>query len=129
MNDKAQKYIIASALLIGIIAGWYLFSGNGAGDGARLDAIRSDIQRVEEQQRNITARLDKISAGLDRGIKATETVAARIAGIEGTVDEVAGRINSGKSRIEASARLIDEGQQRIDDIRKGTKANPETVKN
>ena len=113
VTNENKAYIVIIVLAAALA--YVLFGGNS--DSGRLDAIRSDIQRVADQQRNIDARLDKISTGLDRGVKTTETISARIAGVEGTLDAVAGRIDSGKSRIEASARLIDEGQQRVESIR------------
>lgn len=116
MTDDKKIYLLAAVILLAAGLFGYWMGGNISND-ARLDAIRSDIRGVAEQQRNIDARLDKISAGLDRGVKATETISNRIAGVEGTIDAVAGRIDRGKSRIEASARLIDEGQQRVDNLR------------
>ena len=108
MNETVKKYAAWAAVLLVVgVAGYWLGSGN---DSGRLDAIRSDIQRVIEQQQNIIAVQHTISVGLDSGNKRAAAIESRIAGIEGAVGEVAGRVDADRERLNQQQRLIDEGQ-------------------
>ena len=111
MWQTLKPYIIAvAAVVVAVLAG-YLYGRNAAtNDSAGLDAIRSDIQRVIQQQQDIIAVQHSISVGLDTGNKRAAAIESRIAGIEGAVGEVAGRVDSDRERLNQQQRLIDEGQ-------------------
>ena len=111
MWQTLKPYIIAvAAVVVAVLAG-YLYGRNAAtNDSAGLDAIRSDIQRVIQQQQDIIAVQHSISVGLDSSNKRAAAIEIRIAGIEGTVGEVASRIDADRERLNQQQRLIDEGQ-------------------
>ena len=56
MWQTLKPYIIAIAALLVVGYAAYCYGRNAASDGAGLDAIRSDIRRVIEQQQNIIGR-------------------------------------------------------------------------
>ena len=106
-----KPYIIG--LVVVLVVGYvgYLYGRNTATtDSAGFDAVRSDIQRVIQQQQNIIAVQHTISVGLDSGNKRAAAIESRIAGIEGAVGEVAGRVDADRERLNNQQRLIDEGQ-------------------
>ena len=117
MWQTYKNWIIGAVVLVLIGVAVYSVSANLSTHGPGADEIGASLSRVEKQQRDIIDRLDKVSAGLDRGIKATEAISNRIAGAERIVDETASRIDSGKIRIESSQQRISEGQQLLQDIR------------
>ena len=106
-----KPYIIGLVALLVVGYAGYLYGRNAATtDSAGLDAVRSDIQRVIEQQQNIIAVQHSISVGLDSGNKRAAAIEGRIAGIEGIVGEVAGHVDADRERLNSQQRLIDEGQ-------------------
>ena len=113
-NENIEKYlpwIIGVAVVLVIGYAGYLYGRNTATtDSAGLDAVRSDIQRVVQQQQNIIAVQHTISVGLDKSVKGIGAIEGRIAGIEGIVGEVAGRVDTDRERLNNQQRLIDEGQ-------------------
>ena len=111
MWQTLKPYIIAvAAVVVAVLAG-YLYGRNTATtDSAGLDQVRSDIQRVIQQQQDIIAVQHTISVGLDSSNKRAAAIESRIAGIEGVVGEVAGRVDSDRARLIEQQRLIDEGQ-------------------
>ena len=111
MRQTLKPYIIALAVVLAIGYAGYLYGRNTATtDSAGLDQVRSDIQRVIQQQQDIIAVQHSISVGLDSSNKRAAAIESRIAGIEGTVGEVAGRIDADRERLNQQQRLIDEGQ-------------------
>lgn len=111
MWQKYKNWIIGAAVVLAVVYAAVSYGRNTATDNtAGLDAIRTDIQRVIQQQQDIIAVQHTISVGLDKGLKGIETVTERIAGIEGIVGEVAGRVDSDRARLNEQQRLIDKGQ-------------------
>ena len=110
MWQTLKPYIIGLVALLVVGYAGYLYGRNAASDSAGLDAVRSDIRRVIEQQQNIIAVQHSISVGLDSGNKRAAAIEGRIAGIEGIVGEVAGRVDTDRERLNSQQRLIDEGQ-------------------
>ena len=111
MWEKYKGWIIGLAVVLVVGYAGYLYGRNTATtDSAGLDAVRSDIQRVIQQQQDIIAVQHTISVGLDSGNKRAAAIESRIAGIEGTVGEVASRVDADRERLNQQQRLIDEGQ-------------------
>lgn len=123
--SKWQILILVALLAVGFGAGWYLFSGNNATESTGLDAVRTDIQRVIQQQQDIIAGQHAISTGLDSSTKRAAAIETRITGIEGIVGKAAGRVDESRVRLNLQQRLIDEGQSILG---RGTKENQQQNK-
>ena len=108
--SKTQTVSVIVAVVCSVLAAYCYGRNTATTDSAGLDAVRSDIQRVIQQQQDIIAVQHSISVGLDTSNKRTQAIAERIAGIEGIVGEVAGRVDADRERLNSQQRLIDEGQ-------------------
>ena len=122
MTD-AKKITVFVACLALALAAYYFFGGNN-NDG-RADSIRTDLLRIEAQQRDIVKRLDKITAGLDKSIVITEGISSRIGEVVDSVGAVESRINASKGRIIDSQLRIETGIGILQGIReREAKRNP-----
>lgn len=118
MSDETKKYLTWLAILLALGVAAYLLSANIHSQQSGADAVRSGIQRIEEQQRNIDARLGKLETGLDKSIKTTERVAGNVSAATDAIGSVESRINSSTVRIESSQRAVETGERIIQGIRK-----------
>lgn len=122
MTD-AKKITVFVACLALAIAAWYFFGGNN-NDG-RADAIRADLLRIEEKQRDTLERIGRIEKGLDTSIGITKGISNRVEEVAGLVGDVEGRISASKGRIIDSQLRIETGIGILQGIReREAKRNP-----
>ena len=123
MNDYAKQGIL---LVVGVLIGLAIlhFFGGNNNDG-RADAIRTDLQRIEEKQQYTIERIGRIEKGLDKSIVITEGISSRIGEVVDSVGAVESRINASKGRIIDSQLRIETGIGILQGIReREAKRNP-----
>lgn len=122
MTD-AKKITVFVACLALAIAAYYYFGGNN-NDG-RADAIRADLLRIEEKQRDTLERIGRIEKGLDKSLVITQGISNRVEEVAGLVGDVEGRISASKVRIIDSQLRIETGIGILQGIReREAKRNP-----
>lgn len=115
--DKQVLYGGAAILVVILITGLVLGIRGIPNNGSGADEARNYLQRLEERQRNIDAKLDAISSGLADSQRKVEAISGRIAEAAGTVEAVAGRITESQERITSSQRGIEEGESILKQVR------------
>jgi hypothetical protein len=110
--------LVVACLCVGFTAYTLLWGNN---NGGRTDEVRAGIQRVEEYQRNLDARLGRIEVGLNQSIKTAERIAGNVSAVTDAVGAVEARIDNSKTRLESSERRIDEGISILQGIRQKPK--------
>ena len=103
MNAKGS-IILAFVCIVAVAVGIFGFGIFNHGNGT--DTTGEHLRRIEDGQRDLAARIESISQGIDRSTKTVEAIAGR-------VDEVERTIGDAQSRIESGAVQLGENQQRI----------------
>ena len=114
MNAKGGILVIAAgALLVAIsIFGFGIFN-----DGRRVDATGEHLRRIEDGQRDLAARIESISQGIDRSTKTVEAIAGRVDEVERTIGDAQSRIESGAVRLGENQQRIAAGERILQEVR------------
>ena len=115
---NAQKIIIGALVLFALgCAGYWAYcsvvSSNGNGDAA----IRSELETLGRNQRDLTTKLDGLAKDVAESKKRVDTITSRIANAQAGVDEVAGRLADSQVTLTESAGLIDANESILRGIR------------
>ena len=127
-SDKKIYSVVVVVLLLCLFAG-YLLGSYIHNNRGRIDEIRASFQRIEEHQRRIDGRLDKISTGLDQSLKTAQGISRRVDEATESIDYAASRIEAGKRGLEASQRGIGSGESILRTVRQRAEKSPVPAKN
>ena len=114
MNAKGS--IILAIVCVAVVAVGF-FGFDIYHNGSAVDATGEHLRRIEDGQRDLAARIESISQGIDRSTKTVEAIAGRVDEVEGTVAGAQSRIESGAVRLGESQRRIEAGQRILQEIR------------
>lgn len=126
IDKKTIIIIMLGILLIG--AGWELFGSsrsNVSNDGERIDRIRNDISRIEEQQQRTIERIESVENGLADSARRLDEVSNGIRTTEKDLGTIAGAIEQSAERVTNDQERIARGQRILDGIRQRGKEKTE----
>ena len=114
MNAK-DSIILAIVCIVAVAVG--VFSFGLYRDGSAVDATGEHLQRLEDSQRDLAARIESISQGIDRSTKTVEAIAGRVGEVERTISDAQSRIESGAVQLGENQQRIAAGQRILQEIR------------
>ena len=121
--DAKGNIVIAVVCVVGtalVIFGFGVFN-----DGSRVDTTGEHLQRIEDGQRDLAARIESISQGIDRSTKTVEAIAGRVDEVERTIGDAQSRIESGAVRLGENQQRIAAGERILQEVRqRGSGENP-----
>ena len=118
--DKKTIIIIVLGCLL-LASGWLLFGSsrsNVSNDGERIDRIRNDISRIEEQQQRAIERIESVENGLADSTRRLDEVSNGIGETEKDLGTIAGAIEQSTERVANDQERIARGQRILEGIRK-----------
>jgi peptidoglycan hydrolase CwlO-like protein len=115
--DKKTTIITIVILLIAGVACWLMFSGGIPDTGSGIDAARTNLQSVGDQQQSAIDRLGDIETGLTDSANKAGTISTGLGDTAKSIDTVTGRIDQSEVRLKSSAELISEGQRILATVR------------
>lgn len=120
--DKKTIIIIVLIVLL-IFAGWLLFGSsssrsNVSNDGERIDGIRNDISRIEEQQQRTIERIESVESGLADSARRLDEISNGIGETEKDLGTIAGAIEQSAERVTNDQERIARVQRILEGIRK-----------
>ena len=123
MNAKGS---ITLAIVWGVAVAIGVFGFGIFNHGSGTDTTGEHLRRIEDGQRDLAARIESISQGIDRSTKTVERVAERVDEVERTIDDAQSRIESGAVRLGENQQRIETGQRILQEVRK--RGQPENKK-
>ena len=94
-------------------------------NGSAVDATGEHLRRIEDGQRDLAARIESISQGIDRSTKTVEAIAGRVDEVERTIGDAQSRIESGAVRLGENQQRIAAGERILQEVRqRGSGENP-----
>ena len=114
MNAKSS--ILLAIICVVVIAGG-IFGFGLYRDGSAVDATGEHLQRLEDSQRDLAARIESISQGIDRSTKTVEAIAGRVDEVERTIGDAQSRIESGAVRLGENQQRIAAGERILQEVR------------
>ena len=122
MNAKGS-IILAIVCIVAVAVG--VFSFGLYRDGSAVDATGEHLRRIEDGQRDLAARIESISQGIDRSTKTVEAIAGRVDEVERTIGDAQSRIESGAVRLGENQQRIAAGERILQEVRqRGSGENP-----
>ena len=122
MNAKGSiilAIVCVAAVAVGIF-GFCLYH-----NGSAVDATGEHLRRIEDGQRDLAARIESISQGIDRSTKTVEAIAGRVDEVERTIGDAQSRIESGAIRLGENQQRIAAGERILQEVRqRGSGENP-----
>ena len=115
MNAKGSIFL-AVVCIVAVAVG--IFGFGLYHNGSAVDATGEHLRRIEDGQRDLAARVESISQGIDRSTKTVEAIAGRVDEVERTIGDAQSRIESGAVQLGESQRRIGAGQRILQEIRK-----------
>lgn len=118
IDKKTIIIIVLSCLLF--LAGWALFGSRStiSNNGSRVDAIRDDISRIEQQQQRTIERIESVENELTNSAERLDEISGRIRETERNIDSVTSSIEQSAERVTSDQGRIAEGQRILERIRK-----------
>ena len=123
MNAK-DSIILAIVCIVAVAVG--VFSLRLYHNGSAVDATGENLRRIEDGQRDLAARIESISQGIDRSTKTVEAIAGRVDEVERTIGDAQSRIESGAVRLGENQQRIETGRRILQEVRK--RGQPENKK-
>ena len=123
MNAKGS-IILAIVCIVAVAVG--VFSFGLYRDGSPADRTGEHLQRLEDSQRDLAARIESISQGIDRSTKTVEAIAGRVDEVERTIGDAQSRIESGAVRLGENQQRIAAGERILQEVRQ--RGQPENKK-
>ncbi len=114
--DKKTLLIIALLLAFGALC-WYVFGRVLPDQRSGVDAVRTELDAVREQQQRTLDRLGTVENGLDRGAAEANRISEGLDSVTGTVADVEERISASEDRARGSASAIGDSKRLIDKVR------------
>ena len=122
MNAK-DSIILAIVCIVAVAVG--VFSLRLYHNGSAVDATGENLRRIEDGQRDLAARIESISQGIDRSTKTVEAIAGRVDEVERTIGDAQSRIESGAVRLGENQQRIAAGERILQEVRqRGSGENP-----
>ena len=122
MNAKGNIIFVAVCIVVVAIGvfGFRLYH-----NGSAVDATGEHLRRIEDGQRDLAARIESISQGIDRSTKTVEAIAGRVDEVERTIGDAQSRIESGAVRLGENQQRIAAGERILQEVRqRGSGENP-----
>ena len=122
MNAKGNIILIVVCVVVMAIG---IFGFGLYHNGRTADATGEHLRRIEDGQRDLAARIESISQGIDRSTKTVEAIAGRVDEVERTIGDAQSRIESGAVRLGENQQRIAAGERILQEVRqRGSGENP-----
>ena len=113
---NAKNSILLAVICVVVFAGG-IFGFRLYHNGSAVDATGEHLRRIEDGQRDIAARIESISQGIDRSTKTVEAIAGRVDEVERTIGDAQSRIESGAVRLGENQQRIAAGERILQEVR------------
>ena len=123
MNAK-DNIVLAVVCVVAVTVG--IFGFGLYHNGSTADATGEHLRRIEDGQRDLAARIESISQGIDRSTKTVEAIAGRVDEVERTIGDTQSRIESGAVRLGENQQRIAVGERILQEVRQ--RSQPENKK-
>jgi len=114
--DAKGSIVFAAIGIVAVAVGIFGF-GLLLRNGSTADATGVHLRRIEDGQRDLAARIESISQGIDRSTKTVERVAQRVNEVERTIGDAQSRIESGAVRLGENQQRIATGERILQEVR------------
>lgn len=114
MNAKGS-IILAIVCVVAVAIG--VFGFGVFNHGSTADTTREHLRRIEDGQRDLAARIESISQGIDRSARTVEAIAGRVDEVERTIGDAQSRIESGAVRLGENQQRIAAGERILQEVR------------
>ena len=114
MNAKGSIILVAVCIVAAAIG---IFGFRLYHNGSTADATGEHLRRIEDSQRDLAARIESISQGIDRSTKTVEAIAGRVDEVERTIGDAQSRIESGAVRLGENQQRIAAGERILQEVR------------
>ena len=114
---NAKDSIILAIVCVAVVAVGF-FGFDIYHNGSAVDATGEHLRRIEDGQRDLAARIESISQGIDRSTKTVEAIAGRVDEVERTIGDAQSRIESSAVRLGENQQRIETGQRILQEVRK-----------
>ena len=114
MNAKGT-IVFAVVCIVAVAVG--IFGFGIFNHGSAVDATGEHLRRIEDGQRDLAARIESISQGIDRSTKTVEAIAGRVDEVERTIGDAQSRIESGAVRLGENQQRIATGERILQEVR------------